>query len=146
MSDNLGIITEAAYCFVDDVVSCAVLANGIIIGLKPDAVWTKFKSVKGLIDISVQETSNAGVSTFSVSGTIKSPRHKFATTAEMILFRTRKVLVKVNTPNGDTLLVGDKQNPVKITHKIINPSSASTMAGVEYTLSGVMTHPELPLL
>lgn len=146
MSDNFGIIVSACYCAITDIQACAVINQGIKVTFKPNTDWTDFDTLPGKIDISVEEIKNSGISLFEVSGKIKVSRQKFENTPEMVKFRQSKVLVKFITGNGDVLVVGDRENPVTITHKIINPSGVDTASGVEYNLTGTQKHPELPLL
>lgn len=146
MSDNFGIIVSAGYCAITDIQACAVINQGIKVTFKANKNWSDFDTLPAKIDISVEEIKNSGVSLFKVSGKIKVSRQKFENTPEMVKFRQSKVLVKFITGNGDVLVVGDRENPVTIVHKIINPSGVDTASGVEYYLTGTQKHPELPLL
>lgn len=146
MSDNIGGIILASYCFIDDVMSSVVTKKSIAIHLRGNKSWTDFPASLGNIDISVTENEINGSSLFNIDGKIRCPRQKYENMPEMIHFRSRRILVKYVTANGDVLVVGDKENSIKATHKILNPKDASGFSGVEYTLTGVMKHPELPLL
>ena len=146
MSDNIGGISLASYCFVDDILSCAVLKNGIAVNFKKNKFWVEFNASLGNIDISVQENEVNGTSLFNVAGKIRCPRQKFEKVTEMNIPSGKRILLKYNTINGDILVAGDRENTIKVTAKILNPKDASGYSGVEYTLVGTMKHAELPLL
>lgn len=146
MLDNIGGIKQAWYCFVSDLSSCAVTKKGITVNFKMNRNWVEFNASLGNIDISVSETETSGDSLFSIDGKIRCPRQKFENSREMVIFKKKRILVKYETINGDILVIGDAENPIKATHKILNPTQPSGYSGVEYTLSGVMTHEELTIL
>lgn len=142
MFDNIGGIIKAWYCFVNDISSCAVTKKSITVNFKQNRNWVEFNASLGNIDITVSESET---NLFSIDGKIRCPRQKFENLRDMIVLKNKSIIVKYETVNGDILVVGDASNPIKVKHKILNPSQASGYSGVEYSLSGVMTHEELPI-
>lgn len=146
MSDNIGGIISASYCFRDDVLTCVVTKRNVIINLRPNRNWFDFPASIGNIEIYVVESDANGTSMFSVDGKIRCPRVKSGDVPKIIDFRNKPIIVKYTTGNGDVLVVGDKEDPIKVTRKIINPKDVAGYSGVEYSLSGVMKHSELNIL
>lgn len=146
MNDNFGVIISADYCLIDDINTCVIVPDGIIVNLKSNATWKSFNSIIGKIDIAASEAVQFNQGLFSVSGKIKVSRNKFENTTEMIKFRYKKAIVRVITGNGDVYVYGDKENPLTITHSLINPSGVNTASGVEYIITGITKNPELKLL
>jgi hypothetical protein len=146
MADNMGGILSAWYCIATDIQSCVVLKNGIIVNLPGNRDWVNFDARIGNIEINVTENSENGLSFFNVEGKIRCPRSIFADVGSFHFNTNLPVLIKYFTTNGDVLVVGDKENPVRVNLKMLNPAQASGFSGAEYTLTGVMKHPELPLL
>ena len=144
--DNIGGITEASYCFATDVQSCAVLMNGILISLTNRKNWKDFEASSGKIDITVTPTDANGVTLYTVAGTIWIPKIRELTFCEQIQFKSRRILIKYVTANGDILVVGDKENSIKVLVENVTPTTASGYCGQKITLSGTMKHSELPLL
>ena len=147
MSDNMGGIISAEFCFISELAFCAALKHGILLELKSGKAWKEFPARIGNIEIDVTEETNVVHDSWTVSGKIRCPRKAYENTREMILFRqNRKILVKYTTTNGDVMVVGDMQYPVIVTHKLLNGAAASAYSGVEYQLTGAQKHPQLPLL
>lgn len=146
MADNLGLIIKTEYCFVTDVRSCVVMKNGILINLAGGKGWHDFNASPGKMEIMVEESESNSLPIHTASGTIHSPRFQFERYTDMIQLKARKILLRYTTANGDVMVVGDKENPIKVMVDILNPSNASGFSGVKFTLSGVMKHAELPLL
>ena len=147
MSDNMGGIVSAEFCFISELEFCAPLKHGILLELKSGKAWKEFPARMGNIEIDVTEETNVVHDSWAVSGKIRCPRKAYENTREMILFRlNKKIVVKYTTANGDVLVVGDMQYPVTVRQKIVPGTTASAYSGVEYQLAGAQYHPQLPLL
>jgi len=146
MIDNIGGILTASWCIASRAKSVAVTPSGILVNLPALHPWKQFPAVRGNIAIEVTEDIVNGSPIYNVQGTIRCPRKRYATTPEMVALRGQRIIVQYTTANGDTLVVGDADNPLTVTHRILNPSGASGYSGVEFRITGTLTHPELPLL
>lgn len=144
--DNIGRIISAEYVFIVDVLSCAVIGSGIKISLSASKTWTDFKATPGKIEMVVTPVDGSGQTPYVVNGTIYCPRFALTHYNELTKFRFRKVLVKYTTGNGDVLVAGDKENPLKVVAENVNPSQANGYSGTKLTISGLMNHPELVLV
>lgn len=147
MSDNMGGIISAEYCFVSELAFCAPLKHGILLALKNGETWKEFPSHIGNIEINITEETNIVHDLWVINGKIRCPRKSYETIMEMIMFRyNNKILLKYTTANGDVMVVGDFQYPIKISQKIIQGTTASDYSGVEFLLNGIQFHPQLALL
>lgn len=146
MSDNIGGIGSAEYCFATDARVCCVMSTGIIVNLISSKDWNDFQATPGKIEITVTPETSNGVTTFTVSGTILIPKQRELSLTDQIQIRKRGLLIRYMPFNGHFLVVGDKANPITATIENLNPPTASGYRGQKITISGVMTHSELPLL
>ena len=146
MADNIGGIIKAEYCITEDLSSCGVTPRGIAITSQKSEIWEPFPAVTGNINLAVTPEQKNGISLYRISGEILCARYQFADETEMNLLNDARVIIRKTMANGDELVCGDKENPVTISAEKLTPSSPSGFTGVRYTLSGLMTHPELPVL
>jgi len=144
--DNNGKIVSVDYVFASDVKTAGILSKGIALSIASGQGWKNLPASPGRIEIVVAENNQNGLSSYPVSGTIYCPRFQFDHYTDMVQLKARRILLKYTTANGDVLVVGDKQNPITVTAEQLNPASATGYCGVKFTLSGTMTHSELPLL
>lgn len=143
--DNIGGFQSAEYVFVDNVKSCAVVSDKIIVILPADKPWKEIPATPGKIEILVSPVTENGLTTYQVSGTIYCPRPKLSRYNEFSLFKRNKILLKYTTGNGDILVAGDKETPLTVVAENVNPSAANGYSGTKLIISGIMIHPELVL-
>jgi hypothetical protein len=144
--DNIGGIVSAEYILADDVKSCALVADKIKIGMATGKSWVDFNPTPGRIEVTVTPGDENGLTPYTVSGIIYCPRFSMERYGELRKFNFRKILLKYVTGNGDVLVAGDTENPLKVQHENLNPSAANGYSGTKITISGVMKHPELVLM
>jgi hypothetical protein len=143
--DNIGGFQLAEYVFADNVKSCAVVSDKIIVILQSDKLWNEIPATPGKIEITVIPSTENGLTKYSVSGIIYCPRPRLSTYNEFSLFKRNKILLKYTTGNVDVLVAGDKETPLTVISENVNPSLANGYSGVKLSISGLMTHPELVL-
>jgi len=144
--DNIGSFQSAEYAFVDNVKSCAVVSDKIIVILPSDKPWKEIPATPGKIEITVTPTTENDVTIYTVAGIIYCPRHRLSKYNEFSFNKKSKIILKYITGNGDVLVAGDKDTPLTIVSENANPSAANGYSGVKLSISGVMTHPELVLM
>jgi len=143
--DNIGGIISADYAIVENVNACSVTGGKIIVVLKTTKSWLEFPATPGRIEVTV--TPDEGIiPLYTVSGIIYCARCRQAKYNDITGMRFKKILLKYVTGNGDVLVAGDRANPLKVQIENVNPSAANGYSGTKITLSGVMTHSELPLM
>lgn len=144
--DNIGGTILAEYCLVENIQSCGVTSQGILLFLKKSDAWKEFPAKIGKISINIVPEVQNSLSLYKVSGDITCPRNKFSRSSDMFYLADKKIIIRRTTANGDITIVGDMENPISVTAELLNPPSAAGFSGVRYLLSGTMKHPELPLL
>lgn len=143
--DNIGGIVSASYAFAENVKTCAIVGDKIIVSLQADKPWNEIPATRGKIEITVTPGDESGLTPYTVNGVIICPRFSLAMYGELRKFNFKRILLKYITGNGDVLVVGDTENPLKVVHENLNPSAANGYSGTKLTISGVMKHPELVL-
>lgn len=146
MADNMGGIVSAEFCDTDSIAYCGVTSRGMLLGFKVSNPWRPFKSGMGKISLQAVPETTSGVTLYRISGEIQCARYLFGSKEEMLLLNQRRGLIRITLANGEILVAGDLDNPLTVIAEILTPSSASGFSGVKYTLTGTLTHPEIPLL
>jgi len=144
--DNIGGIVSAEYCLVENVKSCAVIGSKIIVSLQVDKPWKEIPATPGKIEITVTPGNESVLTPYTVAGIIYCSRFSLVEYGELLVIGYHKILLKYITANGDSLVAGDKENPLTVKIENVNPSKANGYSGTKLTISGIMKHPELELV
>jgi len=143
--DNIGGFQSAEYSLAENVKNCAVFSDKIIVVHKSAKSWNEIPATPGKIEITVTPTTENGLTIYSVVGTIFCPRFKLSRYNEYQKLVRPQILLKYITGNGDVLVAGDKETPLKVITENVNPGAANGYSGTKLSISGLMSHPELVL-
>lgn len=143
--DNIGGFKSVEYALVDNVKNCAIVSDKIIVDLQSRKLWNEITATPGKIEITVTPTTENGLTIYSVVGTIFCPRFKLSRYNEYKKLVRPQILLKYITGNGDVLIAGDKETPLKVITENVNPGAANGYSGTKLSISGLMSHPELVL-
>jgi len=143
--DNIGGIVSAAYVMVQNVRTCAVLYQEICIDFVGSKTWMEFPATPKKIQVTVTPTDENGITSYTIGAVILCPTPKVSERDELKRLIRHRILLKFTTANGEVLVVGDKDHPLKLTIEKIIPTEANGYSGSKFTISGINTHPELTL-
>jgi len=143
--DNIGGIVSIEYVLAQHVRTCAVLENEICIDFVGAKSWVELPASPNKIQVTVTPTDENGITSYTIDAVVLCPTPKLTTRDDLKRFNRHKILLKFTTANGEVLVVGDKENPLKLIIEKLTPSEANGYSGSKFTISGINRHPALTL-
>jgi hypothetical protein len=144
-SENMGGILSAEYVIVDYVNRCAIVLNKINLSFTGNKNWVEFPATPNKIQVTVTPKPSNGKTLYDVNAVVFCPTPKLEKFSQLQSLEMRKILLRYTTANGETLVVGDKSNPLKVTIEKITPSQANGYSGTKFNMTCTMTHSELTI-
>ena len=144
--DSIGGIVSAQYVIGTEVKGCLIHNDNILLSFVGNHNWKEFPATPSKIEVSVTPNTQNGLATYTVAATIYCPRFKLTKMGEFNFLALRKILLKIETVNGDVLVIGDKSNPLNVLVEPLTPSAVNGYSGIKLTISGILTHSALCLV
>ena len=144
--DNIGGIISAEYVMVQNVRTCAVLESQICIDFVGSKNWVEFPATPKKIQVTVTPNPQNGITSYAIDVIVLCATPKVSERNDLKILISNKILLKLTTANGEVLVVGDKEHPLKVITEKIIPTEANGYSGSKFSIQGINTHPALTLL
>jgi len=142
--DNIGGISECWYVLEEDVETCAILRNGILIDLKSGKTWEQFPCTSKKTDVQINPAGDK-LGTYNVAISVSIPDNNLDED-KIHELNDKHILFKYRTGNGKIFVAGDKEYFLQVTAQRLSPRTASGYSGMQINISGVLPHLELPII
>jgi hypothetical protein len=144
--DSIGGIVSAQYVIGTEVKGCLIHNDNILLSFVGNHNWKEFPATPSKIEVGVTSNTQNGLATYTVAATIYCPRFKLTKMGEFNSLALKKILLKIETVNGDVLIIGDKSNPLNVLVEPLTPSAVNGYSGIKLSISGILTHSALCLV
>ena len=140
---NIGGIGKVSWVFFEDTAAIRYNETTLCcsVDLKPGRSWNSLYGTPETIQLeSEQQDTPAGLK-YIYKIKILVPKDRLEVEVELFRLNGRWVILKITDKNGTVRLFGTKENPMKVTSRLLKPSAVESFNGFEINLTGEFSSP-----